>query len=188
MTEPRNLTVEAEDLAPLQYANYEHDHIIDLGEHSAGEDFVLTIRIYDDLPLTEQPVAVTEDTGALQALLQSLEDTGRSGGLFCRSGRDAANLYASFDANSSVPSDCLLLLPHSEEWEVRSGGQTLATEPFFGLFTRVHLPQDAPAPQWIDLSFHPKGLRGGLLLSAASAVLLTFYILFLRRRSAPREH
>ena len=187
VTEPRNLTVEAEDLAPLQYANYEHDHIIDLGEHSAGEDFVLTIRIYDDLPLTEQPVAVTEDTGALQALLQSLEDTGRSGGLFCRSGRDAANLYASFAANSGAPSDCLLLLPHSEEWEVTSGGKALATEPFFGLFTRVRMPQDAPAPQRIDLSFHPKGLRGGLLLSAASAVLLTFYILVLRRRSAPRE-
>ena len=187
VTEPRNLTVEAEDLAPLQYANYEHDHIIDLGEHSAGEDFVLTIRIYDDLPLTEQPVAVTEDTGALQALLQSLEDTGRSGGLFCRSGRDAANLYASFAANSGAPSDCLLLLPHSEEWEVTSGGKALATEPFFGLFTRVRMPQDAPAPQRIDLSFHPKGLRGGLLLSAASAVLLAFYILFLRRRSAPRE-
>ena len=187
VTEPRNLTVEAEDLAPLQYANYEHDHILDLGEHSAGEDFVLTIRIYDDLPLTEQPVAVTEDTGALQALLQSLEDTGRSGGLFCRSGRDAANLYASFAANSSAPSDCLLLLPHSEEWEVTSGGKALATEPFFGLFTRVRMPQDAPAPQRIDLSFHPKGLRGGILLSAASAVLLTFYILVLRRRSAPRE-
>ena len=187
VTEPRNLMVEAENLAPLQYANYEHDHILDLGEHSAGEDFVLTIRIYDDLPLTEQPVAVTEDTGALQALLQSLEDTGRSGGLFCRSGRDAANLYASFAANSGAPSDCLLLLPHSEEWEVTSGGKALATEPFFGFFTRVRMPQDAPAPQRIDLSFHPKGLRGGILLSAASAVLLTFYILVLRRRSAPRE-
>ena len=186
VTEPRNLTVEAEGLAPLQYANYEHDHNLDLGEHSAGEDFVLTIRIYDDLPLTEQPVAVTEDTGALQALLQSLEDTGRSGGLFCRSGRDAANLYASFAANSGAPSDCLLLLPHSEEWEVTSGGKALATEPFFGLFTRVRMPQDAPAPQRIDLSFHPKGLRGGLLLSAASAVLLAFYILFLRRARADR--
>ncbi|MBP5608246.1 MAG: YfhO family protein, partial [Lachnospiraceae bacterium] len=164
----QNIAIYLDDEFLSGYGNLGCYSVLDLGWYDEGESFTLRIYCDGEEPDTGRAIVVTEDMSVLhQAFNDSIEK-----------GLQAENTSSSHFV-IQIPelmdsTGVATTIPYENSWKAYLNGHEVTTGKIYDTF--LYIPVNDSGV--LELSYIPKGLIPGLLMSAAAAILLAFGALF----------
>jgi len=167
--QPIDITINGKKMTN-SYSDAENG-IINLGQHTAGEQLRITVAAQDPhtLSMTEQPQIATEDHSQLKTAILALKKQPVS--LKKQSNTKLTSTIVA-DHNKQM---LLLTLPYDKGWQAKINGRPVTTRRVAGNLLAIPLKQ---GKQTYELTFTPEGLRTGLIISVISILLAVSYLIF----------
>ncbi len=165
ITQPAGVYVDGEFLCG--YLNRSNWKILNLGEHKKGDKLMFTIQSGEDTLVIEDAFFATEDQ---TVLAEEYEKIMKTPVLLTR--KSSSELIA--ETENTQDRILVFTIPYETDWKIRVDGKRAAPEEVYGTF--LALPLKAGRHR-IELSYIPKGLPAGGLISVVCAGILAVMLI-----------
>lgn len=170
ITQPAQVYLDGELLCG--YLNRSNWKILNLGEYKKGDKLIFTIQSDEEELVIEDAYFVTEDRSVLEEEYGRIMETPV---LLTR--KSSSKLIA--ETENTEDKILVFTIPYEEDWRILVDGEAVVPEKAYDTF--LALPLTAGKHR-IELSYIPKGLRMGGLISVACAGILAVMLIFEKRR------
>lgn len=164
-----NVSVSSDSLNKT-FKKVKYDYILDLGQHSAGDEITLTNEDGGAL----EAVAVRLNTDVLSLTLARLGQQP-----FIVDSYDSTHVKGHITVNE--PGTFVLSVAYEPGWTLKVDGEEVEIEPYDEMFISARL---GAGKHIIEISFFPAGFKAGIVISLLSLAAFLAILRFKRRFSA----